>query len=257
MERVGAREQRELVGLLAGDPLLHKLAVRVVDAHLDGAEELLALVDPAGELLELVGVVGQRPLGVVGPRRSEPHAGRGVPGALGRLVVGVGRGGVRVPRGRGARVPVGVGHDDVGLPGGRAGDAERHARHAGEVAVGDLHELEVAALDLVGHRALPGELDHLAVLLDGERDLGVGAEVSLGRLRLAHEVVAVGQGVGRGLRGTAPGLERERYLPERDLLPAHERGLRGRVHDLEDRAGAPSRSRAKGSGRSGWPRTRP
>mgnify|MGYP004472866137 CR=1 FL=1 len=52
-----------------------------------------------------------------------------------------------------------------------------------------------------GQLALPGELDHLAVLLDGERDLGVGAEVSLGRLRLAHEVVAVGQGVGRGLRG--------------------------------------------------------
>ena len=91
VERVGAREQRELVGLLAGDPLLHKLAVRVVGAQ-------------------------RRP----------------------------------------------------------------------------------------GQLALPGELDHLAVLLDGERDLGVGAEVSLGRLRLAHEVVAVGQGVGRGLRGTAP-----------------------------------------------------
>ena len=95
--------------LLAGDPLLDGLAVRVVhakrragqlvparhrllgdhgagqvvvreraqvhghavavDPRLDGAEELLALVGPAGELLELVGVVGQRPPGVVGPRR--------------------------------------------------------------------------------------------------------------------------------------------------------------------------------------------
>lgn len=145
----------------------------------------------------------------------------------------------------------------MGLAGGRAGDAERHARHAGEVAVGDLHELELAAPDLVGHRALPGELDDLAVLLDGERDLGVGAEVALRRLHLTHEVVAVGQCVGLGLRGPSPGLERERYLPGRDLLPAHEHGVRGRVHDLEDRAGTPSRSRAKGSGRSGWPRTRP
>lgn len=48
-----------------------------------------------------------------------------------------------------------------------------------------------------------------------------------------------------------------RHLPGRDLLPAHEHEVRGRVHNLEDRAGAPSRSRAKGSGRSGWPRTRP
>lgn len=163
---------------------------------------------------------------------------------------------MRVPRGRRVGEAVGVGHDGVGLPGGRAGDAERHARHAGEIAVGDLHELEVAALDLVGHGALPGELRDLAVLLDGERHLGVGAEVSLGRLDLADEVVAVGQGVGRGLRGPALGLERERHLPGRDLLPAHEHGVRGRVHDLEDRAvhssegtagpRAPSRVRARG-----------
>ena len=171
--------------------------------------ELEPLVGGHAQLLHPVGVEGQGPQAVdrvggdVG-RACEPHARVGVERGLvdravggHRRVVGVGALGVRVPGAGRVNLPVGVGDDDVGLPGGLGGDEERDARETVHAALAHLHEVQVAADDLVVDGLL-GRVQqrHRAVLadLEGARPLLV-QEVAPRGLGLAHHVGAVGQAV--------------------------------------------------------------
>ena len=154
-----------------------------VDRDVEGRDERAVGVCLAGKLLDRVGVVGQRPLGVVGLGATEPHAG------VSRATVGVL--GVGVPAGRRGGLAVAVGHDHVTLARGLAGDLEGHARESLLGAVGHLHEREVAAHHLLGELALGRELEDGEVvpdILSSDREyvlLGVG-EVARGRRHLAH-----------------------------------------------------------------------
>ena len=228
------------LALEAGHRVGHGAGVEVHavagDAHLD-ADELEAPVRVAAELLDGVGVIGQRAERVVGPGPCgaggvavEPGAGErvelravgdglpvgreqgvvGIGGVLDAVVVGVGR--VRVPaRGRVVHA-VRVGNDHVRLARGLGGDEEGHARQAVLGDAGDLVEADVAALDGLGHAGVGGaaghgaharrrvEAGHLAVLpdLEGAGPLGVQF-IALGGAGLAHLVGAVGERAALGL----------------------------------------------------------
>ena len=124
----------------------------------------------------------------------------------------------------------------MGLPGGLGGDEERDARQAVHTALAHLHEVQVAADDLVVDGVLGGvEQRHGAVLadLEGARPLLV-QEVAPRGLGLADHVGAVGQAVG-GHEGEAVGVGREREaLPSRlDEVVAHQDSPLARVVDGE------------------------
>ena len=123
-----------------------------------GVDELVAFVGGAAQLLDAVGVVGERAVPVVRAGQgaltgeAEPDACGGIEqntvdgfGFAKRPVVGVGVLRVMVPRGRGVEIPVGVGDDDVGFPGGQAGELEGDSGHPVGAVPGFLAEGEIAA----------------------------------------------------------------------------------------------------------------
>ena len=222
------------------------------------AGHVVALVGLGPELLDGVGVVGERPERVVDGGRpvgaaGEPHAGRAVePGVVdlaGRRVVGGVAGvralAVRVPRGRGVEHAVLVGDEDVPLARGLARDEEGHPCHAGHGVLVRLDGGEVAADGLLLERRV-GAVGDRALVGDGEGPGPVGVEqVAHGGRGLARGVGAVGEGVGRGLcRAVLARCESQHVLA--GLVPGsvHQDGLGGVVADGDGRAG--ERRRALG-----------
>ena len=221
------------------------------DGHVRGDQQV-PLVDSAGELLEQVGVVGERAEGVVwggcGVRAAaEPHAGacvekRVVHGAVLAQggVVGVGGVLVGAPGGRRVKHAVLVRHDNVPLAGGLAGEAEGDPRHAALRALLGLDEGQVSADHLVGGGVrVRGEVHHDALLahLEGAAPALV-EEVPVRGAGLGDDVGAEGQGV-RARRGGAvlPGHERADDLAGLEGRPVHDDGALGGVGHLEPCAG--------------------
>ena len=198
---------------LGGDGGLHvgegaEVVHLAVAAHDDrGLDELVALVCGAAQLLDVVGVVGQRSLGVIRRGSAEPDTSRGIQlGAvydilcIQRPVVGVGLMGVLVPRGGGGEVAVLIRHDHMALAGGLGGELEGHSGEAVLAVIALLGELKVAAHDLILERSAEGVHQH-AVLGDAElMRLTVGEQVTLTRLDLLDGVEAEWQPVFASLR---------------------------------------------------------
>ena len=136
-----------------------------------GVDKPVAFVGGAAQLLDAVGVVGERAVPVVRAGQgaltgeAEPDACGGIEqntvdgfGFAKRPVVAVGVLRVMVPRGRGVEIPVGVGDDDVGFPGGQAGELEGDSGHPVGAVPGFLAEGEIAAHHLFRHlRRLVGD----------------------------------------------------------------------------------------------------
>ena len=189
-----------------GAEVVH-LAVAAHDNR--GLDELVALVGGAAKLRDVVGVVGQRALGVIGLGVAEPDTGGGIQlGAvdnticLERPVVAVGVVGVLAPRGGGGEVAVLIRHDHMALARGLGGELESDASESVLTVLALLGELKVAAHDLVldGAVMVDGVHQH-AVIDDAELVDRIIQQVAFGSLDLLHGVSAVGEHVrvGHGL----------------------------------------------------------
>ena len=210
-----------VIGIGGDDDLALRLVVQraVVHGHAvaadgdGGADELIALVVGAAQLLDGIAVIGQRAEGVVRTDHgalggeTEPCARHRVElGAVDflvgsrvhRPVVPVGVGGMGVPRGGGAEIAVFVGDDYMALAGGEGGHLEGHEREAVAVVVGLLVELKVAALHLIVDVAVVlaviQRVHDDPILTDGELvGRPVGEVVALADLDLLQRVGAEGQ----------------------------------------------------------------
>ena len=126
-------------------------------------DEVEAVVRGAAELLEGIGVIRKRALGVVNRRlrslrSGEPQAVvdgefRLFEGAVGVecCVVSVGVLGMRAGRGLGRQDAVSIGDGDVALSRGLGGDLEGDVREAGHILAVDLVEGDIPALHLLAH----------------------------------------------------------------------------------------------------------